>query len=105
MTVLFEPMAQGSIIRIVVLADDDPRHGTENGYGNLGCRCAGCRAANAARRRNYLARVRANGRILGKHGTEVAYDSGCRCDECRNNHNAKANARYRARRRKSTPKN
>lgn len=23
----------------------DPRHGTSNGYGNLGCRCDLCRAA------------------------------------------------------------
>lgn len=30
------------------LAPDDPRHGTRNGYGNLGCRCDRCRAANTA---------------------------------------------------------
>lgn len=27
---------------------DDPRHGTANGYGNLGCRCLRCCAANTA---------------------------------------------------------
>lgn len=30
------------------LAPHDPRHGTPNGYGNLGCRCGACRAANTA---------------------------------------------------------
>lgn len=27
------------------LAEDDPRHGTQNGYTNLGCRCDPCRQA------------------------------------------------------------
>ena len=31
------------------LEPDDPRHGTTNGYGNLGCRCDACRAAASAR--------------------------------------------------------
>lgn len=31
-------------------------HGTTNGYGNLGCRCHDCRAANAAAQREYKAR-------------------------------------------------
>lgn len=31
------------------LAPDDKRHGTENGYRNWGCKCAPCRAANAAK--------------------------------------------------------
>lgn len=83
----------------MTLADDDPRHGTPNGYGNLGCRCERCRTANAAVRRAYLARVRAEGRILGKHGSEVAYDSGCRCDKCRTNHNEKARGRVHSRKR------
>lgn len=25
---------------------DDPRHGTKNGYDNLGCRCDRCKAAH-----------------------------------------------------------
>jgi hypothetical protein len=29
-----------------VLEPDDLRHGTKNGYGNLGCRCEPCREAN-----------------------------------------------------------
>ncbi|MDP7727619.1 hypothetical protein [Mycobacterium sp. TY813] len=82
----------------MVLADDDPRHGTTNGYGNLGCRCDLCRAANTRNRRAYLARVRAEGRILGEHGSEVAYDSGCRCTECRERHNERWRTRERARR-------
>lgn len=67
----------------VPLADDDPRHGTANGYGNLGCRCAACRAAHAANHRAYIKRQREAGRIIGSHGSSVAYDTGCRCDKCR----------------------
>ena len=29
----------------MTLAPDDPRHGTDNGYSNLGCRCQPCRDA------------------------------------------------------------
>lgn len=29
------------------LTADDPRHGTNNGYGNLKCRCQPCRDAHA----------------------------------------------------------
>lgn len=29
-------------------APEDPRHGSHNGYANLGCRCDRCRAANSA---------------------------------------------------------
>lgn len=82
----------------VALADDDPRHGTANGYGNHGCRCDSCRTANAATPRAYLARVRAEGRVLGEHGSEVAYDSGCRCTECRERHNERWRIREQARR-------
>jgi hypothetical protein len=36
------------------LPEGDPRHGSKNGYGNYGCRCAACteagRKANAAQR-------------------------------------------------------
>ena len=30
------------------LAPDDPRHGTNNGYQNYGCRCQPCKTAHAA---------------------------------------------------------
>ena len=32
---------------------DDPRHGTNNGYNNLGCRCQPCRDAHNARQQRY----------------------------------------------------
>lgn len=72
------------------LSADDPRHGTPNGYGNLGCRCARCRAAHAANHSAYMKRQREAGRVIGSHGSSVAYDTGCRCDECRIAHNARS---------------
>ncbi len=36
------------------LAPDDPRHGSANGYGNLGCRCKPCCAANTAHHYTYM---------------------------------------------------
>jgi hypothetical protein len=42
------------------LAENDPRHGTPNGYKNCGCRCDACRAANAAEQRKFQAGKRAN---------------------------------------------
>jgi hypothetical protein len=77
------------------LYPDDPRHGTPNGYGNLGCRCAACREANRVNHARYMAKVRAEARILGEHGKSLAYDSGCRCEGCRTAHNAKSRA-YKA---------
>ena len=77
------------------LSDDDPRHGTANGYGNHGCRCAPCKEAN---------KVLTEGSLTAKnvvHGTSYRYDVGCRCDPCREAHNAKSRAtkqRIRARR-------
>jgi len=44
----------------VSLAADDPRHGTVNGYRNLACRCAECRAASTTYLRDY--------RQLGRSG-------------------------------------
>lgn len=80
------------------LPPDDPRHGTPNGYGNLGCRCDSCRRANAENHAQYMAKVRAEGRTLGEHGTDLAYDTGCRCEDCREAHNAKSRA-FKAKRR------
>lgn len=34
--------------------DKDPRHGTLNGYTNLGCNCAKCKAANTANQNRYM---------------------------------------------------
>lgn len=76
------------------MPDDDPRHGTPNGYGNLGCRCDKCKEANRLNHARYMARVRASGQLArGEnvvHGTSYRYDVGCRCDECREAHNAKS---------------
>jgi hypothetical protein len=80
------------------LGDDDPRHGTTNGYSNFGCRCAQCTEANRLAQAAYKARLRAEGRVLGAHGTDSCYDSGCRCDECRAAHNRKSRE-YKRRRR------
>ncbi|MDI3242240.1 hypothetical protein QK287_11785 [Arthrobacter sp. AL05] len=81
-----------------VLSDDDPRHGTPNGYGNLGCRCDRCREANRKSHYAYMERVRREGRMLGSHGTALSYDSGCRCDDCNAVHNKKSRDYKRSRR-------
>ncbi len=83
------------------LAPDDPRHGTTNGYGNLGCRCERCTAAQRVSHHAYMLRQRASGRIVGRHGSPSAYDTGCRCDACRAAHNAKSQKFKAARRAKS----
>lgn len=38
----------------MTLALDDPRHGTTNGYSNLGCHCDRCKAAWAKDHLNYM---------------------------------------------------
>lgn len=80
------------------LAPDDPRHGTTNGYTNYRCRCDRCKDANRLARAGYLKRLRAEGRVVGKHGSAFAYDAGCRCDACREAHNTKSRE-YKRRRR------
>lgn len=64
----------------------DPRHGSENGYRNLGCRCDPCRDGHA----DYQARVRserAERLSEAPHGTESGYTNWrCRCDACRGAH-------------------
>lgn len=40
----------------IELADDDPRHGTDNGYRNLGCRCARCREAHHIEQNDWMHR-------------------------------------------------
>ncbi|MCE0485434.1 hypothetical protein [Ornithinimicrobium sediminis] len=77
------------------LAPDDPRHGTINGYGNLGCRCDACREAHRENHMRYMKKVRETGSLSGpdvNHGTSYRYDVGCRCEECRDAHNAKSRA-------------
>lgn len=59
-----------------LLAPDDPRHGTDNAYGNLGCRCDPCKEAH---RVYQLARG-----SRYPHGTAARYSlGGCRCDACK----------------------
>lgn len=77
----------------VELPDDDPRHGTTNGYGNLGCRCDACREAHRRNHNLYMRRVRATKGLVQRgatHGSSYRYDVGCRCDPCREAHNAKS---------------
>ena len=67
------------------LAIDDPRHGTRNAYGNLGCRCERCRQANTDDKNARLRRIRptpAPG--SAQHGTVNGYTYWrCRCPKCR----------------------
>ncbi|MBC7630540.1 hypothetical protein [Aeromicrobium sp.] len=78
------------------LAEGDPRHGTQNGYGNHKCRCDACREANRIKHGEYMTRIRESGELAELpnvvHGTSYRYDVGCRCDPCREAHNAKSRA-------------
>ena len=77
--------------KVKPLDDDDPRHGSVNGYNNLKCRCDECRAANAAYRLDWLRR-RGHNPIDDddpRHGTIGGYTNySCRCDKCRAANNA-----------------
>lgn len=68
------------------MTPDDSRHGTLNGYSNLGCRCAECRAAKAdetrRRRAERRQRLRDDPSIV-RHGLAVTYSNWCcRCRPC-----------------------
>lgn len=63
------------------MKDDDPRHGTYNGYSNLGCRCQPCRDANAEATRAF--RAKRDPALAPEHGTVSTYNNYCcRCNEC-----------------------
>lgn len=65
------------------LAPDDPRHGTTNGYGNLGCRCERCQEAHAAEVQRAKERRAASPIPEHVHGTANGYGNyRCRCDAC-----------------------
>lgn len=82
-----------------VLEESDPRHGTANGYVNLGCRCVKCREANRRQHAEYMSRVRSEGRTVGIHGSSTCYESGCRCVVCTTANTRRGRARrYSARR-------
>lgn len=63
------------------------KHG-RSGYERHGCRCAICRAGNAAKvaatRARRLARLKATPTPEAHpgHGTYAGYDAGCRCEAC-----------------------
>ena len=66
---------------------DNPRHGTRNGYSNLGCRCDRCTEAHTAwvldaRRKRMEREPRA-------HGDAAYTNHRCRCAECRLGHAAR----------------
>jgi hypothetical protein len=95
--------------RPLPLAPDDPRHGTLNGYANLGCRCDQCRAANtdycrayqhrAGRHKPYAEWLASVEGCHVPHGTETRYtQGGCRCEDCK-----RAASTARNRRRYETP--
>jgi hypothetical protein len=72
------------------LAPDDPRHGTANGYINLGCRCVPCKGAYADWMRE--ARARRASREIPEHihGTENGYcNYVCHCEKCTEAHRQK----------------
>lgn len=71
------------------MAPDDPRHGTENGYNNLVCRCVRCKEAHAKE----TIRLRALRREKGlspddpRHGKATTYSNWlCRCKPCTTAH-------------------
>lgn len=66
----------------IQLGDGDPRHGTRNGYNNLGCRCDPCRLAVQTWRALTGPSLAADD---PRHGTVNAYNNlGCRCKACTN---------------------
>ena len=72
-------------MRSKILPDDDPRHGTVNGYSNLKCRCDECRAAWAADQRTQKEKRARRGLPEGgpRHGKPWTYSNwGCRCQAC-----------------------
>ena len=66
------------------LEPEDHRHGTVNGYSNLGCGCPPCRAAHSVICRERRI-ARSSGPIPDRvHGTPGGYGNyRCTCVECR----------------------
>lgn len=62
----------------------DAEHGTAYTYGNLGCRCDECRAAQREVRRRQRRARGVKPQRQAQHGTTSMYTAHkCRCDECR----------------------
>lgn len=69
----------------VVMRDnpEDPRHGTKNGYGNLGCRCPRCTEATRIAQAEQVARPRQLAPGDPRHGTRYARTYWhCHCEIC-----------------------
>lgn len=64
--------------------DGDDRHGTQNGYSNLSCRCQLCRDAWAAAGREWrIRRAAALPAADPRHGRYTTYQNhACRCSRC-----------------------
>lgn len=64
--------------------DGDARHGSPNGYGNLGCRCLACTTAHTEDCRDQKAsRMARLAEAQVEHGRPNTYGNwGCRCGPC-----------------------
>jgi hypothetical protein len=74
----------------------DPRHGTITAYGYHGCRCARCKAANAAAQQEARdRRQKAISEVPPEvHGSENGYSNyRCRCTACKAAHAVAARAK------------
>jgi hypothetical protein len=68
---------------VISPGDNDPRHGTANGYSNLDCRCVPCRDAWAAYYLTFRNRARELAPDDSRHGTSNGYRYWhCRCRPC-----------------------
>jgi hypothetical protein len=73
----------GNPARFIHPGDGDPRHGSDNGYSNLRCRCQHCRQAWARTYQKRRERKRNEPTPVGAHGTVSGYSYwGCRCAKC-----------------------
>jgi len=70
------------------MESNDPRHGTLNGYCNLGCRCERCKvpwvAYNKQRRVERAKLIQPDDPRHGKQS--FYYNHSCRCDKCKAAH-------------------
>lgn len=88
---------------MIVLADDDPRHGSYLTYRNrrFRCRCDECREGHRVRCAEEREERRARGLSMNdpRHGTHNGYGNwGCRCTRCRRGETAYNEAGKRMRR-------
>lgn len=85
--------------------DGDPRHGSGNGYSNLGCRCERCRRAWALTYQKRRERKRSEPTPVDAHGTVSGYSYwGCRCPKCTAVHNERHREQRSRQRSRRSPK-